>query len=96
MNKSEFVAAIAKRSGSTQAEAAAFLEAALDEIKSTLAGGGEVAITGFGKFSTSNRAARTGRNPQTGAAIKIAAATLPKFSAGAVLKAAVAKKKKKK
>jgi DNA-binding protein HU-beta len=96
VNKSEFVAAIAKRSGSTQADAAAFLEAALLEIQSTLAGGGEVAITGFGKFSTSDRAARTGRNPQTGAAIKIAAATLPKFSAGAVLKAAVAKKKKKK
>ena len=96
MNKSEFVAAIARRTGGTQTEAAAFLEAALDEIKSTLASGGEVAITGFGKFSTSDRAARTGRNPQTGAAIKIAAATLPKFSSGAVLKAAVAKKKKKK
>ena len=95
MNKSEFVAAIAKRSGSTQSDAAAFLDAALEEIQSTLAGGGEVAITGFGKFSTSKRAARTGRNPQTGEAIKIAAATLPKFSAGAVLKAAVSKKKKK-
>ena len=96
MNKSEFVAAIARRTGDTQSDAAAFLEAALDEIKSTLASGGEVAITGFGKFSTSDRAARTGRNPQTGEAIKIAAATLPKFSSGAVLKAAVAKKKKKK
>ncbi len=96
MNKSEFVAAIAKRSGGTQTDAAAFLDAALKEIEATLAKGGEVAITGFGKFSTSKRAARMGRNPQTGAAIKIAAATLPKFSAGAVLKAAVAKKKKKK
>ena len=95
MNKSEFVAAIADKNGSTQAEAAAFLDVAIRVIESTLASGGEVAITGFGKFSTSNRAARTGRNPQTGEAIKIAAATLPKFSAGAVLKAAVAKKKKK-
>jgi DNA-binding protein HU-beta len=96
VNKSEFVVAIAAKNNSTHAEAAAFLDAALKVIESTLAGGGEVAITGFGKFSTSNRAARTGRNPQTGEAIKIAAATLPKFSAGAVLKAAVAKKKKKK
>ena len=95
MNKSEFVVAIANKNNSTHADAAAFLDAALDVIQSTLAGGGEVAITGFGKFSTSDRAARTGRNPQTGEAIKIAAATLPKFSAGAVLKAAVAKKKKK-
>ncbi len=95
MNKTEFVAAIAKRTGGTQADAAGFLDAALTEIQTTLAKGGEVAITGFGKFSTSKRAARAGRNPQTGAAIKIAAATLPKFTAGAVLKAAVAKKKKK-
>ena len=95
MNKSEFVAAIAKETHGTQAEASVFLEAALKVIQSTLAGGGEVAITGFGKFSTSKRAARTGRNPQTGEALKIAAATLPKFSAGAVLKAAVGKKKKK-
>ena len=61
MNKSEFVAAIASRTGGTQADAARFLDAALDEIQSTLAKGGEVSITGFGKFSTSERAARQGR-----------------------------------
>ena len=94
MNKSEFVAAIASRTGGTQADAARFLDAAIEEIQSTLGKGGEVSITGFGKFSTSKRAARTGRNPQTGESIKIAASTLPKFSAGAVLKAAVSKKKK--
>lgn len=95
MNKSEFVAAIATRSGGTQAEAGRFLDAAIEEIQATLAKGGEVSITGFGKFSTTKRAARTGRNPQTGESIKIAASTLPKFTAGAVLKASVAKKKKK-
>lgn len=72
------------------------LDAAIEEIQATLAKGDEVSITGFGKFSTTERAARTGRNPQTGESIKIAASTLPKFTAGAVLKAAVAKKKKKK
>ncbi len=96
MNKSEFVAAIATRSGSTQQEAGRMLDAAIEEIQATLAKGDEVSITGFGKFSTTERAARTGRNPQTGESIKIAASTLPKFTAGAVLKAAVAKKKKKK
>ncbi len=94
MNKSEFVAAIASRTGGTQADAARFLDAVIEEVQSTLAKGGEVSITGFGKFSTTKRAARTGRNPQTGEAIKIAASTLPKFTAGAVLKASVAKKKK--
>lgn len=94
MNKSEFVAAIASRTGGTQADAARFLDAMIEEVQSTLAKGGEVSITGFGKFATTKRAARTGRNPQTGEAIKIAASTLPKFTAGAVLKASVSKKKK--
>lgn len=95
MNKTELLAAIAKRSDTTQADAGRVLDALLAEIQATLAKGGEVAITGFGKFSTSKRAARTGRNPQTGETIKIAASTSPKFSAGAVLKAAVNKKKAK-
>jgi len=96
LNKSEFVAAIASRTGGTQADAARFLDAALDEIQSTLAKGGEVSITGFGKFSTSERAARQGRNPQTGEPMNIPASTLPKFTAGAVLKSSVSKKKGKK
>ena len=54
---------------------------------------GDVALVGFGTFKAAKRAARTGRNPQTGAAIKIAASTMPKFSAGATFKAAVAGKK---
>jgi len=94
LNKSEFVAAIATRSGGTQTDAGRFLDAAIEEIQAALAKGDEVSITGFGKFSTTQRAARTGRNPQTGETIKIAASTLPKFTAGAVLKAAVSKKKK--
>lgn len=96
MNKSELVAAVASRSGSTQAEAGRVIDALVDEVTAELAKGGEVAILGFGKFSTSKRAARTGRNPQTGETIKIAASTSPKFSAGAALKNAVNAKKKKK
>ena len=64
----------------------------MDTIAATLAKGGKVALIGFGTFSTSKRAARTGRNPATGAAIKIAATKVAKFSAGAGLKKAVNKK----
>ena len=95
MNKTELVAAIANRSGATQADAGRVLDALIEEIQGVLATGGDVAITGFGKFSTSKRAARTGRNPRTGESLKIAASTTPKFTAGAVLKAAVNKKTKK-
>jgi len=87
MNKAELVDAIAKKTGGTKASVETTLEAFVDTVTSTLAKGGTVALIGFGTFSTSKRAARTGRNPATGAAIKVA-----KFSAGAGLKKAVNKK----
>jgi DNA-binding protein HU-beta len=65
------------------------IEAALVEIQETLASGGEVALLGFGRFSTGARAERTGRNPRTGQALTIAPSTYPRFTAGAVLRAAV-------
>ena len=65
------------------------LNAMLDEVKASLKAGKEVVLTGFGTFSVSHRKARTGRNPQTGAAIKIAAKDVPKFKAGKGLKDAV-------
>jgi DNA-binding protein HU-beta len=61
----------------------------VDAIVAAVAGGDTVSLIGFGSFKTSQRAARTGKNPRTGEAIKIAAATLPRFSAGAGFKAAV-------
>ncbi|HQR52150.1 MAG TPA: HU family DNA-binding protein [Burkholderiales bacterium] len=92
MNKSELVDAIAKKTGGTKASVEATLEAFVDTVTGTLAKGGTVALIGFGTFSTSKRAARTGRNPATGEAIKIAASKVAKFSAGAGLKKAVNKK----
>jgi nucleoid DNA-binding protein len=89
MNKTEFVEAIAKESGLTNADARRAVEAVITTVEKTLKKGDEVALTGFGKFSVSKRAARTGRNPQTGEAVKIKASKAPKFSAGAALKTAV-------
>jgi DNA-binding protein HU-beta len=92
MNKRDLVDAIAKKTGVSKASVEAMLKAILGTVTATLAKGGKVAIIGFGTFSTSKRAARTGRNPATGAAIKIPAAKVAKFSAGAGLKKAVNKK----
>jgi nucleoid DNA-binding protein len=89
MNKTEFVEAIAKESGLTNADARKAVEAVITTVEKTLKKGDEIALTGFGKFSVSKRAARTGRNPQTGEAVKIKASKAPKFSAGAGLKTAV-------
>jgi DNA-binding protein HU-beta len=89
MNKSELVDAIAKDSGLSQADARRAVESFVTTVEKTLKKGDEVAITGFGKFSVSKRAARTGRNPATGETIKIKASKAPRFSAGAALKAAV-------
>ncbi len=91
MNKGEFVEALAERLDVSRAQAERSLGAVLEIIEGELAAGNKVALTGFGSFEVSERAARTGRNPQTGASIKIAASRVPKFSAGAALKAAVAK-----
>ncbi|MDX6684917.1 MAG: DNA-binding protein HU-beta [Baekduia sp.] len=89
MNKTEFVEAIAKESGLTNADARKAIEAVITTVEKTLKKGDEIALTGFGKFSVSKRAARTGRNPQTGEAVKIKASKAPKFTAGAGLKTAV-------
>jgi DNA-binding protein HU-beta len=89
MNKTEFVEAIAKESGLTNTDARKAVEAVISTVEKTLKKGDEIALTGFGKFSVSKRAARTGRNPQTGEAVKIKASKAPKFTAGAGLKTAV-------
>ena len=89
MNKSDLVSAIADNSGLSKADAARALEATTSAISGALASGNSVAITGFGSFLVRARAARTGRNPQTGAALKIPARTVPSFKAGAALKSAV-------
>jgi DNA-binding protein HU-beta len=89
MNKTEFVEAIAKESGLSNADARKAVEAVITTVEKTLKKGDEIALTGFGKFSVSKRAARTGRNPQTGEAVKIKASKAPKFTAGAGLKTAV-------
>ena len=91
MTKSEFVDAVAEKAGLSKRDAGEAVDAFLGTIESELAKGGEVAFSGFGKFSVSHRAARTGRNPQTGAPMQIAASKAPKFSAGAALKKAVNK-----
>lgn len=92
MNKRDLVDAIAKKTGGSKASVEAMLKAILGTVAATLAKGGKVAIIGFGTFSISKRRARTGRNPATGAAIKIPAAKVAKFSVGAGLKRAVNKK----
>ncbi|MCB1938552.1 MAG: HU family DNA-binding protein [Rhodocyclaceae bacterium] len=89
MNKGEFVEALADRLDMSRAQADRAVSSVLDIISEELAKGGKVAFTGFGSFEISKRAARTGRNPQTGASIEIAASCVPKFAAGATLKAAV-------
>ena len=89
MTKQEFVDAVADRAGVSKRDAGTAVDAVLDTITATLRRGDAVTFTGFGKFSTSARAARMGVNPRTGAKVMIAATTVPKFSAGSTLKAAV-------
>jgi DNA-binding protein HU-beta len=92
MNKTELIDAIAKEAGLSKKDAGKALDAFTATVTKTLKKKDKVALVGFGTFQTSKRAARTGRNPQTGAEIKIPAATVPKFSAGKGLKDAVNKK----
>ncbi|MFA6183780.1 MAG: HU family DNA-binding protein [Parcubacteria group bacterium] len=89
MNKSELVDAVATKTDLSKKDVTAVIETLLDKVTEELRKGNKVTLTGFGIFKTSKRAARIGRNPQTGASIKIAAATVPKFSAGKGLKDAV-------
>ncbi len=89
MNKTELTDAVAEAAGLTKADAAKALDAVLNSISGTLASGEQVSLIGFGTFLVRDRAARTGRNPQTGAEIKIAAAKVPAFKPGKALKDAV-------
>ena len=89
MNKAELIEAIAKQADLSKATAGRALDAAVKAIKSSLKKGGTVSLVGFGTFSVSKRAARKGRNPRTGAEIKIKAAKVPKFKPGKALKDAV-------
>ncbi|MBE7418244.1 MAG: HU family DNA-binding protein [Ideonella sp.] len=89
MNKADLIEHIAKQADISKAAATRALEALIGGVKSTLKKSGNVSIVGFGTFAVSKRAARSGRNPRTGAAIKIKAAKVPKFRPGKALKDAV-------
>ena len=82
MNKAELIAKLAEDAGVTKTQANAALDSFVEAVTKTLKGGGKVTLVGFGTFSVSNRAARVGRNPQTGAAIKIKAKKVARFKAG--------------
>jgi DNA-binding protein HU-beta len=89
MNRKELVEALAKKTGSTKADAERNIAALIEVITATLKKGDKLALVGFGTFEVRKRAARTGRNPKTGAELKIKASKQPAFKAGATLKAAV-------
>ena len=89
MNKTELIDHIAKHADISKAAAGRSLDALVGAVKSTLKKNNSVSLVGFGTFSVGKRAARTGRNPRTGAAIKIKAAKVPKFRPGKALKDAV-------
>ena len=89
MNKTELVAAIADKTGLSKKDAEKALKAFTDTVTAELKKGEKVQLVGFGTFEVSERAAREGRNPQTGKAMKIAASKAPKFKAGKALKVAV-------
>ena len=90
MTKQEFVSEVASRAGLSKVDADKAVDAFLGTITDTLVRRGDVTFTGFGKFSTAHRAARMGVNPRNPTEkVQIQAATVPKFSAGSTLKAAV-------
>ena len=89
MNKTELIAAVADNAELSKKDAERALKAFVDVVTSELKKGEKVQLVGFGTFEVSERAARTGKNPQTGAEIKIAACKAPKFKAGKALKDAV-------
>lgn len=92
MNKTQLAEAIAKSAGLNGTQAAAALDAFIDTIQSEVKKGQKVTIPGFGTFARTRRKARTGRNPRTGTAIKIAASNAPTFKAGATFKGIVSGK----
>ncbi|RZO02781.1 MAG: HU family DNA-binding protein [SAR92 clade bacterium] len=89
MNKSELIDAIASGADVSKASAGRALDSAIGAIMGALKSGDSVSLVGFGTFSVKHRAARSGRNPQTGAEIQIAAANVPSFKAGKALKDSV-------
>ena len=98
MNKNELVTAVAEHAGMTKTDAAKAIDAFCDAVTEALSSGDDVRLVGFGTFAVADRKATEGRNPRTGAVIKIAASKLPKFKAGKQLKDAcntVGEKKKK-
>jgi nucleoid DNA-binding protein len=93
VNKTELIEALAKETDQSKAAVGRTLDALVHIVTKTVAKKEDVQLIGFGTFKASKRAARTGRNPRTGATLKIAAANVPKFTPGAAFKAAVNKKK---
>ncbi len=93
MNREELVAAISKNAKVTKKAASEILAATIEVIQTAVKKGNKVTLVGFGSFEARKRAARKGRNPQTGKEIKIAAKTVPAFSAGKKFKELVASKK---
>ncbi|MGL5238285.1 MAG: nucleoid-associated protein HU-alpha [Plesiomonas shigelloides] len=89
MNKTQLIDAIAEKADLSKAQAKAALESTLSAITESLKGGDPVQLVGFGTFKVNHRAARTGRNPQTGKEIQIAEANVPAFVAGKALKDSV-------
>jgi len=89
LNKGELVETVAAETGSSKSEAQNHVDAVLSAIEAELASGGEVNITGFGKFTVQEREAREGRNPATGEKMQIKASKTPKFTAGNALKKSV-------
>ena len=89
MNRKDFADALADKTGSSKAEADRTIGAVIDIISGALKKGDSVSLVGFGSFEVRKRAARVGRNPKTGAELKIKASKVPAFKAGATLKALV-------
>ena len=94
MNKSQLIDAVAEQAEITKVAAAKAVDAVLASITGAVAKGDAVTVIGFGTFEARKRAARTGKNPQTGEALKIAATTVPAFKPGKTFKEQVAAKKK--
>jgi DNA-binding protein HU-beta len=95
MTKAELIDAVSSKAGVSKADAERTVGAFFDQVLASTKKGDKVAWPGFGSFSTGKRAARVGRNPQTGAAVKIKASTTMKFTASSTLKAALNPSKKK-
>ena len=91
MNKEELIAEISKKTKISKKDASLVLSATIDTIQSQVKKGNKVTLVGFGTWASKKRAARTGRNPQTGATLKIAAKTVPTFSAGKAFKTLLSK-----